>query len=496
MSVELDLFENVLNSNDHTINLTPYLSDWTRSILAIGGCWYGESPFRAKPHEMEEFFYTSLLKRVLERGGGKETWEGFIGEMALSFSNGDEIVRSVVPLANQTQVIYSKIGPNLFTNGSAESGAWTQVGTPSTHAVSTAWWRHGTQSMHVVTDAADEGTEIESNVTIVAGKNYDVRVSTKIESGVWTLYVYDTGTTDQIASRAAANDGEEVLKLQIPDTNTATGVDVQLLDSSGSGEIYADAAVIQLSPVRAETGVYQNASSIDAFGKKQLIMVVGGKTDVAARGLAQSELYKRAWPKTRGSQDPIIVGGIDPGQAPGISKPVGLIVSVYGYVDTMNWLYVVSTGGNANSSVHIASLVGESEFISAGSIATNTQDYLVKGVDKPLTLWEVAEDIIQAGDGSAPWTGGVYPGRVFNYAARPTTVTMFRQGRNVLSLNGDVIQPYSLRPGLVKRLDVGERPGGATGLDKDDPRVEFIREVSYSAANNEARLIRDEDRYG
>jgi len=59
--------------------------------------------------------------------------------------------------------------------------------------------------MHVITNAPGQGTEIENSaapapVVIAAGRSYDVMVDVRIDSGSWTLYVYQAGTATVVAS--------------------------------------------------------------------------------------------------------------------------------------------------------------------------------------------------------------------------------------------------------------------------------------------------------
>lgn len=495
MTVSLERFQSITKGTSSIDDsLTPRMPTWRHVIRAKGGFWYGESEYAGNAWEMQNFFDTALFNRIVESSGGVVTWEGFVGEMTMTYSNGDKIVKGTMPWSNRIRVIYSKIFPNLLTNGSAESGAWTPVSTPPTHAVDTSWRANGTQSMHVVTDAADEGTEVQSNVAITASVAYDVRFDVKIDSGTWTLFIYDTGTSDVVASRAALNDGEQELKLQIPESNTATGVDVQILDSSGAGEIWIDAGVFQKTPVRATTSWYEDISSMSELGTKELIISKAGMADVAARSEAQIELAKRTWPRTRGSDDPVIATDDEMDHVPNEIVPVSLIVSVYGYVKTLGWKYVVSVSGVDDTSVHIIALIAESEFITAGSIQENTSEQKVEVVDIPSTIWDAMVDLIESGeDGdTTSWMGGVYAGRKFRYEKRPTAISMYRKGAGVESITGEIIPPWAIRPGLIQYPNLSGQ-GGATALDQDRPGVEFIREVEYNMADNSAQLIKEKD---
>ncbi|NIP85442.1 MAG: hypothetical protein GTO03_07720, partial [Planctomycetales bacterium] len=64
----------------------------------------------------------------------------------------------------------------------------------------------------------------------------------------------------------------------------------------------------------------------------------------------------------------------------------------------------------------------EAEFVSAGSVDTNSTDVAILA-DTPINLWRAAEKVLAVGDGSGtPMVAGVYPGRTFDYYARPTDI--------------------------------------------------------------------------
>jgi hypothetical protein len=434
---------------------------------------------------MREFFLSNLFGRVVESVGGEKTWEGFIAEMELTH-NGLAFVRSVYPMANYARTIYRFIGPNLFTDGSAESSSWTQVGTPSTHEFTTAWFSKGTQGVHVVTDAADEGTQIESGITVTAGRSYICRVTTEIISGNWTLSVHNTTGDGVLGQRTAATtDEKEVLTCQVPESHEATSVYVRLTADGAAAEAYFDAAVLQLAPFRKETEWFTDTDSEAEFGRIERIMVEAGMTDAQATGRAEDVVYRSAWPRTR------------PPERFGVSQiddtiEDSLTISVAGYVHTLSWLHAVTTGGNDSASNHITNLVTESEFITAGAVEDNLSFQTGVKEDNPITLWDALEEVILAGDGTGtPYAGGVYPGRTFDYGARSTSVDYIYSGGQLQSSQGGHIEPWFVRPGICHMAEMPIEPAGITGRTQDDPRNVWLAEVEFVAPDG-IEFVREE----
>lgn len=497
--VTLDRYENRATGTSFHNDVTDRFATWSRSIRAIGGYAYAESEYIGNGWELQNFYDTALLNRIVERGDGVQTFEGFVGELIMTYSNGDKVQRSIVPWYDRVRVIYSKIFPNLIIDGSVDIGLWTDINACATFEVSPLWWTRGTQGMHIITNAPGQGAQIENGaapaaIVIQPSRAYDVSVDIKVDAGTWTLYVYQSGTATVIASRAAVNDGEETLQVQIPETNTIASVDVELIDSSGAGEIWADNAVLQLVSIPATTTWYEEESAILTLGTKELIVSMDGMSDAAARALAQQTLAKSAWPISRAAPEPILVSLGEEQQVPAEAGPVSLMVSVYGYMHTLKWKYVATTSGINTITNQLTALLAESEFITAGSIATNTTNQKIETQKIPRTLWSIIKKMVESGeDGdTTPYMGGVYNARQFRYEQRPTTISMFRDGSMVTGLSGEIIPPYKLRPGLLQLVGTSQT-NGPTGLDRDRPDVVFIEEVKYNAASNTAELVPSKD---
>lgn len=483
----LHLYENVKQSNAIIANITKRLPDWNRSYRDTGGCWLGGGTFDGTAFEMRDFFLTSLFRRIEEKYGGEVTWEGLVVEMELTHK-GQKFVRSIYPMANYGKVIYQFIGPNLFTDGSAESSSWVQVGTPSTHEFSTTWFTKGTQSVHVVTDAADEGTQIEAGLSITVGRSYLCRVSSEITSGTWILTIHRTTDDTVLASRTSAGTGKEVLTATIPESNDYGGGDtvyIRITADASSAEAFFDAAVFQLAPFRKDTKWFTDTSSLDEYGRIERILVRAGMTDAQADGKAADIVTRNAQPRSRPpDRFTTAVRGSK-------EQPDSLRITFGGYAFTMAWLNAVSTGGTDDANNHISNLVSEAEFISAGVIATNSAQAQVEE-HNPITLWDAVEDVVEMGDGAgANWMGGVFPGRVFNYEPRPTTVEYHYRNGEILTAQDGFIEPWRVRPGLCKMVDMPTEPTGVTGTTQDDPRVVWLSEVQFFAADNKVQFTRE-----
>jgi len=471
----LTLYENVMRSDAVISDLgdghTGRLRGWDRTIRAKGGFWEGSGTYHSTRDEMLEMFLEGMERRIVESVGSIVTWEGMIVEMDLTL-DGITWRRSLLDRANAVRMIYSKIGDNLFSDGSAESAGWGDVGTPSTNERVTTWQTKGTYGVHVVTDDADEGVEIESGIAITAGLAYQCRVTVEVEAETWTLAIHRSDNDAILAQAVTSGTGKDVLRCYINDSNDYTGnTYVRITADAAAAEIYADAAVYQRSPYRAETEWTIDSDSIDEWGRIEDCLLMGGMTDAAASAQIQKEVNERAWLRSV-PPDEYEVGDV--------GREDGLSILFAGYVLTLNWRYLL-VGGTDTASNHVTSLVGESEFVSAGVIDTNSLSFQVEE-EEPVLIWDALEEIIEAGDGSGNrWMGGVYGGRVFNYEAAQTWVEYYYQGGKLLAVHGGPIEPWFAVPTLVRLSDAPVGPGEITGTSADDPRNIFIEEIRYMA---------------
>ena len=456
---------------------------WRHSIRAVGGNWHGEGVYGGTRAEKEDFFLSSLGLRLLVSSGGIDWYEGQIIRMEYTRA-GQTFVRSMEEMANRVKVLYTKIGPQILTDGDVESGSWAAVGTPSTIEVVTTWFARGASAMHCISDAADEGMMIESGASIITQRAYICGVVVNACTGTWTLQVLDHDTSDEVAQCVTGGYGQEWMQCNISDTNeTASSVDVRLICSGAAAEIYADGAFLRLAPVRSETRWYEDANSIDEYGRIEGVFLEGEMVDDEAAALAQKALSERAWART---YPPARGGMMTAEQA---KTPDKLMVTTQGLVWTLTWRHAL-TNGTAAASAHAVSLLDESEFIAASDafIDANSTEVLIESND-PITLWRGLEKVIQAGDGSgSPWMGGAYPGYEFRYNERPTALQYEVRDGLLHYYRGGLVQSMEIEPGWCLMRDMPLEPTPADAGTIDDPRRAWLDEVWFVSEKGNVRI--------
>jgi len=473
--IALNLFDNVKQGNALIAELGDgvkgTLRNWRHVVKDLGGFWIATGNWHGSRSSMTEMYLNGMARRIVESAGGPTTWEGFAADLELTL-DGQTYIRSLPACANAVRCIYSTIGDNVFSDGSAESAAWAAVGTPSPRERVTTWCTQGAYGMHVVTDAGSEGVEIENGLTITAAVAYQCYVTVEVVSGTWTLAVRNTADNSVIASRETVGTGKDVILVQIGDNNTATGVYVRLTAAASGGEIYADAAVLQTAPTRAETEWFTDDEAIAEYGRMEAILLEAGMTDASAEAAVKTKLAEHAWPR-----------GFPPEQFSIMetNKDDGLSILFTGYSHTLKWLHAVVTGSGGISSVIIPAAMSEAEFVSAGVIEANAVAYQVEDGD-PVTLWEVLEKATRVGsDAGARYQCGVYGGRALDYGPRPTTLSYHYRSGRLLNVHGGEVEPWAVRPGLAHLDDMPVGPGQITGDIADDPRNSWLCEIEYSA---------------
>lgn len=456
------------------------LPNWRRSIRRVGGYWAGTTTWEGPRSDLEEMFLFGMMRELRESMGDVLTWQGFLGKIKL-YRNGLVFTRSLIDRANMVRAIYSRIYPNVLTNGSGESGAWAAVGTPTTLAQYSGWFTHGTVSIRIVTDAADEGAVIQTGLTVTNNKPYDFQCSVNIISGTWKLQAYRTDNGDSLGSTSEGSAGEKTLQGHISDTNAYAGssVGLRLICTSATGQIYADDAQFRDGTHRAETSWYQNTESQKDYGQMQTVLLEGGLSDEAALALVQTYLRDRAWPKTE-LQDEIRFGDttVRPADEAEIYPIDRLDLSFYGYAWTLRNRIVQNPSTNTVSA-HLASLIAASEFITAGKMDTNATNYTIDS-RAPLNAWEVIEDMVRVGDSTGQrYSAGVYANRRFQYHLLETTPNVhISDGKFLHPASGD-LEGYLAQPGLAYILDFPDTPGAVSGNIHDDPRYPVIDEIEF-----------------
>lgn len=442
---------------------------WRRSIRTIGGFWLGSAKWEGTTAEMLDIFQNGMQYEIRETSQGITTWEGFVAEMYLKHK-GVSYYRSWSEIANRVKTIYSKIGKNLIDNPGCETAAWDAYNSPSTRERSSTWATQGSYSCHVVADSANDGVIIDSSISITARKAYSARVTVYIISGTWRLEIYDSnGSIDAVDESIA---GQTVMYAGVGDNNASTTVGMRLYCTTSSGEIYADAAVFQLAPTRAETAWFNNTVSQAEYGVMEEVLLQAGMTDDAANALARTTRYRRNWCKTKLSRSIEVEPEDD-------RNKDELEIIFCGYAFTLRNKYSGLVGTEDEASDLITNIIAEQEFVLPGSIQPNTLNYNVDDREA-YRSWDLIRDIVQSGDASGNrWVCGVYAGRRFRYErASNEYVARIRNGE-LLDVGGGPLQGWFAEPGLIALDDIPLAPGTPTGSGEDNPKAAWVDEVEF-----------------
>ncbi|MEE9466393.1 MAG: hypothetical protein V3W14_12570 [Candidatus Neomarinimicrobiota bacterium] len=218
----------------------------------------------------------------------------------------------------------------------------------------------------------------------------------------------------------------------------------------------------------------ENTDSSGIYGEMEYIITLGAATSTEAQGERDSALTKNAWPKSR------TVGGVSVGEASPSLSGDGLFVTVAGLSSTLNWQYKEDTA-TANADSLIPTLVGLTDFVTAGRTETNTLSIHVSGDPIPQRIGDLIEEIIAKGDGTDPWKGGVYADQKFVYEPQPTTIDYELRNGALYNAAGIPPDPALINPGFYVRdtnAPKGGQPPGTSNI-WDDPQVSYCDEVEF-----------------
>ena len=223
------------------------------------------------------------------------------------------------------------------------------------------------------------------------------------------------------------------------------------------------------------TGWSENTSSSDIYGEMEFIYSLGGALSSSATALRDRALVEHAWPISRN------VGNVDVSEAKPQLSGDGLYITTAGFKSTLNWQYYTSDTPATASSL-INTLVGASEFVTAGRIETNSLSSRVECSEIPQRVGDLVDSIIGQGDSSGNvWKGGVYADQKFVYEQAPTTVDYELQGGKLYQ-SGVVVDALPLvNPGFYIRdtnAPTGYQPPGTSNI-WDDPQVSYCHEVEF-----------------
>ena len=446
---------------------------WRRSIRRVGGCWLGTAQFGGTRDDLDDWFQEGLLRELRETYLGDETWRGAIVRMEYA-RGGDVFVRDATTIANAIRSIYTRIGDNLLTNGSGESGAWTAYNGATVEQDAT-WSTQGTYSIKItVANTAIRGATIQGVIAVVAAQQYVCRMTLKVTSGSWRISINRADNDQSLAffsTRGAS--GDFAVDISIPATNLYTGnVDLRITSEASAGVINADAAVLQVGPQKAETGWYVDADSIALFGRREEIYLRSGMSHADANGECVTTLRDRAWPiATPPRTGQTIQTGED-----------SLTIIVSGYWAMLNWLYTTLAGTRTKSAWVTALAALQNTYVTRGAIETNSTDFFVED-RAPLRVGDLLRDLTESGEASgAKWSIGVGPGGRLNYNLVAEELAYVRRGGRLVSVTGDEIEAPLARPGWALWADLPAfYPAWLPNYAQHDLRWTYLEEIEMLA---------------
>lgn len=434
-------------------NLNEITSGWSRSSLAIGG--FDEGSFRVEgpsKSTLIEFFDRWLGYRLVEKSYGTTSWEGIVWQLDLVL-DGINFRRTldVEWWANKTKAVYSY--PTVED---------TQQGVLS--------YQHGgTKSFR---DLGQDFSDWETDPT-AAPATYRIAVTNDDDtqgSGFLGLAYTNTNPDDSIY----------VYKDESLTSKGWSG------DMTGKTPISYEISHVTLSGVRQETDWTTNDDSIEQYGRCEYIISLPGTKPVAATALRDRYLNEYAWPRSRMVGSNIVIGK---------KQKTGCVleVTVKGYWHTLNWRHK-ETSQVGTASGLISSLVGDSEFVTAGRIETNSDDSFVDCNPNAQGLGDLIETIIDQGDTSGNiWQGGVYEDREMLYEQAPSKSTYILRDNMLYNLGGSQAVLTLVKPGFYLRntnAPSGQLPPGSFNF-WDDPQVSYIDEVEFKAPDELSLKLAD-----
>jgi len=376
------------------------------------------------------------------------TWQGLLYEFRL-IKGGREYRRSLDPkwFRNKIKVVYSYPG----TEDSEQGNLVYDPG--------------GNDAFQ------DDGQDFSEWQTVAGDAAYTIAVENSDGTKAW-------GFLGAAFTTANANDS---IYVWTDVECTAAGWNGETSGKTASS--YAVSGVSQ-APARQSTGWSENTDTSDEYGEMNYITTLGGATPEAAVALRDGDLQTYAWPRSRK------LGGTGSKKGPAV-----LEVSVVGYWATLNRRYR-ETSRMATATDLITTLVGASEFVTAGRIETNEMRVKVDCDPVPKRLGDAIEDVILQGDLDGNfWQGGVYADREFVYEQAPTSVQYYELGGGALvDLAGAPVVPSMLEAGFLlldEDAPTGGQPPGTSNV-WDDPRVAYVDEVRFKAPDDlEYHLLGD-----
>ena len=128
----------------------------------------------------------------------------------------------------------------------------------------------------------------------------------------------------------------------------------------------------------------------------------------------------------------------------------------------------------------ICTLVGESEFVTAGVIETNTVQVQQRFMS-PTRVWDGIERLTNVGDTSGNrYVVQVVPGRTLNYQKAATAVFYTIRDGRLFFIDGSAVMPSEVRADRIARR--ADAPSGFQNAGEfADPRNTYIDEMDFIA---------------
>jgi hypothetical protein len=233
-----------------------------------------------------------------------------------------------------------------------------------------------------------------------------------------------------------------------------------------------------------ETAWGEDTDSTGLYGDSEYIEQAPSMyNQTAAEARRDRLLAQDAYPRSR-AQGGLVIDPAREGEAD------GLTVTCAGHVFSMNRRHRETDTAPANASAQVSTLVGESEFVTAGNIDTNTLQVPISTGGTPTPLWDLIEEIIVMGDASGnEWAGGVYADREFDLVAAETDVTHYWRNGQLYDEAGSSVLATHVKPDILVEIVGAPRGRILSGASTwDQPNRAYIEEVEFQAPDK-LRLI-------
>lgn len=488
--VSFSLFESVLHGSMQLGNITDRLKNtWKHSTRRIGGYWQATSNYAGNQLELDEMFVNGMLREIQVSAGLKRIWEGYIAGMTYT-RNGITFERKLANTTNAIKTIYTRLGDNMLTNGSAESGPWT-VYHSATVTQSTVWVSNGSKSCLIVdpdgNPSAPNGARISGagyGLTIAAGVAYTVSVNLNAISGSWRISVNkSTDDTSIVFFSTGGKTGTQTVNLTIPATNTYAGtVDFRITSEAAlhaTGTIYGDGAIFTTVPISADSGWYTDMLSIAEWGRIETVLLRGSLNSDAAISEIKTLLNRSAWFRTTPTNIAANSTAVQPDR---------LTITVAGYVNTIANLIINVFGTDTASNQVTSIMASQSAFVSLEYAQSNAMNYTIENRG-PINVWKILDGIGTAGDLSGNrWAIGVYNDRKLRYEQADEVARYSIRGDRVYYIDGGEADPRFVTPGMFRFDDMPIGPTAPNANVNNDPRYIFIDEVEFMASTSQLNL--------